>query len=75
MILCINITVRPASHFFLNQIINVLLFSLKNSWQMKSFRFQIEVNPLWRDLVIVLIMGMLASMAFVTAGYMVLRQF
>lgn len=42
---------------------------------MKSFRFQIEVNPVWRDVVIVLIMGMLASMAFVTAGYMVLRQF
>lgn len=42
---------------------------------MKSIKFQIEVNPVLRDLLVVLITGMLAAMSFVTAGYTVLMQF
>lgn len=43
---------------------------------MKSlkFFFFLGINPIYRDVVLVLLAGFLASLAFVTIGYMIASQ-
>ncbi|CAN5466881.1 hypothetical protein BH09BAC3_BH09BAC3_16270 [soil metagenome] len=43
---------------------------------MKLFKFYLlEINPIYRDLVIILVAGFLVSSAIVTVGYMIASQF
>ncbi len=42
---------------------------------MKTFKFYFAgINPIYRDLMLVLLTGLLASLTMVTIGFMVLKQ-
>jgi hypothetical protein len=41
---------------------------------MKSFKFYPGINPIYRDLMLVFLAGLIASAAMVTLGYMIFTQ-
>ena len=47
----------------------------KSTWYMKSYTKIFQVNPLGRDLVILITLGMLIAGSLVTAGLILINQF
>jgi hypothetical protein len=45
-----------------------------NCRAMKPFKFYHEINPIFRDLMLVFLAGLFASAAMVTLGYMIFLQ-